>query len=75
MAVDAAGDVFVADAGNNAVKEVLANGTIRTVGSGFSSPHGVAVDAAGDVFVADTNNSAVKEVLRQRHHPHRRRRV
>ena len=51
MAVDAAGDVFVADYGNNAVKEVLPNGTIKTIGSGFNGPYGVAVDTAGDVFV------------------------
>ena len=63
VAVDAAGDVFVADTGNNAVKEVLPDGTILTIGSGFSGPSGVAVDAAGDVFVADSGNNAVKEVL------------
>ena len=57
MAVDAAGDVFVADTGNNAVKEVLPNGTIKTIGSGFNGPTGVAVDAAGDVFVADTGTT------------------
>ena len=63
VAVDAHGDVFVADTFNNAVKEVLPGGTIKTIGSGFSYPLGVAVDAAGDVFVADTFNNAVKEVL------------
>ena len=63
VAVDAAGDVFVADTGHNAVKEVLPNGTILTIGSGFSQPRGVAVDAAGDVFVADTGHNAIKEVL------------
>ena len=63
VAVDAAGDVFVANTGNNAVKEVLPNGTITPIGSGFSTPEGVAVDAAGDVFVANYGNSAVKEVL------------
>ena len=52
VAVDAAGDVFVADTGNNAVKEVLPDGTIKTLGSGFNPPYGVAVDAAGNVFVA-----------------------
>ena len=63
VAVDAAGDVFVADSDNSAVKEVLPNGTITTIGSGFAAPRGVAVDGAGDVFVADSNNNAVKEVL------------
>ena len=42
--------------------EVLPNGTILTVGSGFNKPIGVAVDAAGDVFVADLENSRVVEL-------------
>ena len=63
LAVDASGDLFVADAGNNAVKEVLKNGSVLTIGSGFNDPNGVAVDASGDVFVADSGDSAVKEVL------------
>ena len=42
---------------------MLPNGTIKTIGSGFNGPYGVAVDAAGDVFVADFGNNAVKEVL------------
>jgi len=59
-------NVFVADAGNNAVKEILSAGHYRrvlTLGSGFNAPNGVAVDAKGDVFVADTGNNAVKEML------------
>ncbi len=62
VAVDSAGDVFVADSGNNLVKEVLPSGVINTIGSGFDSPTAVAVDAAGDVFVADSLHNAVKEV-------------
>src|ERR1700744_2317341 len=38
-------------------------GAVRTLGSGFSSPGGVAGDAKGDVFVADFNNNAVKEIV------------
>lgn len=33
------------------------------VGSGFSSPHGVAVDSLGNVYVADTGNDQVKKVF------------
>ncbi len=69
VAVDGAGDVFVADEGNSNVKEIEAvngsipaNPTVRTLGGGFSLPLGVAVDGAGDVFVADAINSAVKEI-------------
>ena len=70
VAVDKAGDVFVADPSNNAVKEIVAvhgsipaNPTILTLGSGFKSPYGVALDGAGDVFVADSGNSLVKEIV------------
>src|SRR5271154_542199 len=41
----------------------FAGTTPVALGSGFSSPTGVAVDAAGDVFVADSGNSAVKEIV------------
>ena len=37
VAVDAAGDVFVADTGKNAIKEILPNGTIKTIGSHFKA--------------------------------------
>ena len=65
VAVDGAGNVFVADQGNNAVKEVVAADfyTATTVlATGFNQPAGVAVDGSGNVFVADTINSAVKEI-------------
>ena len=69
-AVDASGDVFVADFNNNAVKEIVAvNGvvtrssTVNIVGHGFTSPFGVALDANGDLFVADFGNNAVKEII------------
>src|SRR5271157_3010833 len=66
VAVDGSGNVYVADAGNNAVKEILAAGgytTINALGSGFSKPNGVAVDGSGNVYVADAGNNAVKEIL------------
>ena len=68
VAIDAAGNIYVADAGNNAVEQILAAGgytTINTLGGifVFNGPFGVAVDSAGNVFVADTGNSAVEEIL------------
>jgi streptogramin lyase len=66
VAVDASGNVFVADSSSSTVKEIVAASgyiTINTLGNGFSSPAGIAVDASGNVFVADTGNNAVKEIL------------
>ena len=71
--MDGSGNVYVADDGNNAVKEMLAAGGIppcvNTLGSGFNGPFGVAVDGSGNVFVADTDNNAVKEMVAVWHHP------
>jgi hypothetical protein len=63
VAVDGAGDVFIADSGNSRVVEVPAGGGAQTtVGSGLSYPFGVAVDEAGDVFIVDSDNNRVVEV-------------
>jgi hypothetical protein len=65
VAVDGSGNVFVADLGNNAVKEIVAAGgytTVNTLRSGFNEPEGVAVDGSGNVFVADSNNEAVEKL-------------
>jgi sugar lactone lactonase YvrE len=63
VAMDANGDVFVADTDNNRVVEVPANGGAQvTLGDGLAEPHGLAVDGAGDLFIADTGNNRVVEV-------------
>ena len=56
VAVDGSGNVYIADTGNNAIKEwVAANNTVTTlVSSGLNRPCGVAVDGAGNVYIADT---------------------
>jgi len=60
VAVDAAGNTYVADPGLGAV-EVYPKGSggvaaKATVGTGLTAPTGVAVDGAGDVFIADSGN-------------------
>ena len=66
VAVDASGNIFVVDTGNNAIYEVPAssNYTIaNSIGSGFNHPTGVAVDGNGNVFVTDNGNNVVKEIV------------
>ena len=66
LAVDAAGNVYVADTFHSAVKQILAYGgyrTVNTLGSGFNAPPGVAIDAAGNIYVADAGNNAVEQIL------------
>ena len=63
VAIDAAGNVYVADYGNKLVKKIPAgNGTPVSIGSGFNDPYGVAVDAAGDVYVTDYGASALYKI-------------
>ena len=68
VALDSSGNVYVADANNNAVKEIPAgcasSACVKTLGGTFSfnAPEGVAVDSGGDVFVANFGNSSVDEI-------------
>jgi hypothetical protein len=77
LAVDGAGNVFIADAGNNRVRKVLPNGIIVTVAGngiqGFSgeggpatsaqlTPASLAVDGAGNLFIADSRSNRVQKV-------------
>jgi sugar lactone lactonase YvrE len=63
VAVDNAGNVFVADASANTVYELVGgSGTPVALGTKLNAPTGVAVDAAGDLFIADAGNSRVVEI-------------
>jgi sugar lactone lactonase YvrE len=66
VAVDAAGNVYVADAGLGKVLMYAAgSGTSATptsIGTGLTSPTGVAVDGSGDVFIADSSSGTVYEI-------------
>ena len=62
LALDAAGDLFIANADSGIIEKVLPAGAMTNIGSGFNQPYGVAVDAYGNVFVADSGNNVVKEI-------------
>ena len=62
LAVDAAGNIFVADSKNNAIRRIAPNNAVTTYATGFSQPNGVAVGDNGELWVADTLNHQIKSV-------------
>jgi sugar lactone lactonase YvrE len=78
VAVDTAGNLYIADYGNQRIRKINTLGTITTVaGNGISSylgdggpataaelnyPTGVALDAAGNLYIADFVNNRIRKV-------------
>ena len=77
LVIDSAGNVIVADFGNNTIRRITPAGVVTTLagtagvrgaanGTGaaasFNSPVGVALDAAGNIYVADSGNQLIRKV-------------
>jgi sugar lactone lactonase YvrE len=77
VAVDASGNVYIADTVNNRVRKVTGTTITTVAGSGvagysgdgrsatsaqLNGPRGVAVNAAGDLFIGDSGNNRVRKV-------------
>ncbi len=69
IALDATGNIYVADYGNNQIRKVSTGGAVTSLITGsagsttlFNRPYGVAVDAAGNVYVANYENSTILKI-------------
>lgn len=78
LAIDALGNLYVADRGNHKIRKITATGVVSTLAgsiintsgntdgvgtlASFNSPYGIAVDALGNVYVADTQNSKIRKI-------------
>jgi hypothetical protein len=76
LAVDSAGNVYVADQNNDEIREITPAGLFTLAGSAgqpgsadgagsksqFNNPAGVAVDSARDIYVGDGGNDEVRKI-------------
>jgi sugar lactone lactonase YvrE len=76
VAVDASGNIYVADDANERIRKITTNGTVSTLAGGFlqgftdgvggdalfRSPTGLAIDASGNIYVADRHNHSIRKI-------------
>ncbi|MGB4775783.1 MAG: hypothetical protein WBP45_11460, partial [Daejeonella sp.] len=78
VAVDASGNLYVADSGNNKIRKITPAGDVSVfAGTGstlptsmdglgssatFNSPNGIATDASGNLYIADTYNHNIRKI-------------
>ena len=78
LALDSAGNLYVADTFNHRIRKIAVDGTVSTVAGGsergfagdgglatkakLNYPQGVAVDARGNIYIADTANNRIRMV-------------
>ena len=76
LAVDAAGNIYVADYGNNLIRKIAATGLVSTIAgngfqgslngtgtaSSFNRPTSLVLDASGNLYITDSGNNQIRKL-------------
>jgi sugar lactone lactonase YvrE len=62
LAVDTAGDLFIADTGNHRIRKVTPDGRIDSIADSIADVQGLAADAGGNVYYADNATTTVRRL-------------
>ena len=63
LALDGAGNIYVADTGKNRIRKITPEGNVTNyTSSAFNEPYGVAVDGAGNIYIGDTKSGVVRKI-------------
>jgi sugar lactone lactonase YvrE len=81
IAIDASGNMYVADSGNNLIRKISTSGQVSTFAGGgysttgygdgtgtnasFNTPTGIAMDNLGNLYVSDVGDGSIRKITPQ----------